>query len=62
MKLTTVVPELVTLDCSFTSVAGAEHLALPQLIVEKLGLYVRSSLLKDNTMFGLAPLQYFSYN
>ena len=55
-------PELVTLDCSFTHVTSAVHSALPQLIVEKLKLYVRSSLLKDKTTFGLAPLQYFSYN
>ena len=62
IKLTAMVPEFVNLDCSFTRVTGAEHSALGQLIVEKLGLYVRSSLFKDKTMFCLAPLQYFSNN
>ena len=44
----------------YTCVTDAKHSALSQLIVEKLGLCVKLSLLKDKTTFGLAPLQCFS--
>ena len=33
-------PELVTLHCSFAGVTGVKHSALPQLMVQKLTLYV----------------------
>ena len=62
IKQTTMALELVTPDCSSTRVTSAKHSALIQLIVEKLGLNVRSLLLKHKTTFSLAPLQCFSYN
>ena len=44
----------------YTCVTDAKHSALPQLIVEKLGLCVKLSLLKGKATFDLAPLQCFS--
>ena len=44
----------------YTQVTSAKYSAVPQLIVEKLGTYVGSSLLKHKSTFGLAALQCFS--
>ena len=53
-KSSTVVPELVTLDCSLTRY---RHLTLSLTTVDSdwLGLYVRSSILKDLTKIGKPP-------
>ena len=50
-KAPTVAPELVTYTC----VTDAKHSVLPQLIVDWLGLYVRSPILKDLTKIGKPP-------